>query len=263
MDNIIEINNLTFSYMDKVIFNKLNLNIKKGTFTTIIGENDSGKTTLVKILTGILKYDGNIKINNLKLEKKDIKEIRNIIGYIPYDITDSILADTVLEELNLSNNKLTKDEFEKLIEEFELKNLLNRDPRSLRGGEKQLMSIASQLVKKPQILILDDAFQMISNLTTDKILKILKKYHKITNMTIINVTNDTEQIIYGDMLAILSNGKIIVNDLKENIITNEKLFKSLNLKLPFMADLSLKLKYYNLINKLELDMDKMVNKLWK
>ena len=58
MDNIIEINNLCFNYKDKIVFDKFNLNIERGSFTTIIGENDSGKTTLVKILTGILKYDG-------------------------------------------------------------------------------------------------------------------------------------------------------------------------------------------------------------
>lgn len=263
MDNIIEINNLCFNYKDKIVFDKFNLNIERGSFTTIIGENDSGKTTLVKILTGILKYDGQIKINNLNLNKKEINEIRNFIGYVPSDISDSILGDTVLDEINLSNNKLTKEEFDKLIETFEIKDLLYRDPKTLSGGEKQLMSIVSQLVKKPKILILDDAFSMISNLTTDKIFKMLKKYYKENNMTIINVTNDVEETIYGTMIAIISNGKLILNDKKENVLLNEKVFKNLHLSIPFMADLSIKLKYYNLINNLELDMDKMVNKLWK
>ena len=125
------------------------------------------------------------------------------------------------------------------------------------------MSIVSQLVKKPKILILDDAFSMISNLTTDKIFKMLKKYYKENNMTIVNVTNEVEETIYGTMIAIISNGKLILNDKKENVLLNEKVFKNLHLSIPFMADLSIKLKYYNLINNLELDMDKMVNKLWK
>ena len=97
----------------------------------------------------------------------------------------------------------------------------------------------------------------------DKVLKKLKKLCKEHNITVINITNDIEDVVYGDNIAIIDNKKIIINDKKSEVLSNEKLFKKLNIKLPFMADLSIKLSYYDLVNNIELDMNKMVNRLWK
>ena len=104
---------------------------------------------------------------------------------------------------------------------------------------------------------------MVDNLTKDKLLKFLKKMTKEQNITIINFTNDTEDVVYGDYIAIMADKKIIINERKEILLNDEKLFKKLNLQLPFMAQLSKKLSYYNLLNNVELDMNKMVNKIWK
>lgn len=258
MENIIEIKELTYSDKDILIFDKLNLEIKKGSFTTIIGPNNSGKSTLVKILLGIIKTESNIIINN-----KDITNIdKNIIGYIPNNINDSIIMDTIIDEITL-NDKVDNKELNKLLEEFNLKDRKYENPKNLSNGEQQLIYIISSLVRKPKIIICDESFTNLDNLVKDKVLKILKKLCFEKGITIINVTNDTEDILYGDSVAIISNKKILINDKKENIIGNEKLFKKLNLKMPFMAELSLKLGYYGLLNNIETDMNRMINKLWK
>lgn len=258
MENIIEIKELTYSDKDILIFDKLNLEIKKGSFTTIIGPNNSGKSTLVKILLGIIKTESDIKINN-----KDITNIdKNIIGYIPNNINDSIIMDTIIDEITL-NDKVDNKELNKLLEEFNLKDRKYENPKNLSNGEQQLIYIISSLVRKPKIIICDESFTNLDNLVKDKVLKILKKLCFEKGITIINVTNDTEDILYGDSVAIISNKKILINDKKENIIGNEKLFKKLNLKMPFMAELSLKLGYYGLLNNIETDMNRMINKLWK
>lgn len=263
MENIIEINNLTYSYNKKLIFNNLNLEIKQNTFTSIIGSNNSGKTTLGKILVGIIDNDFNIIINKINMNKKNKENIRKNIGYIPNNINESIIMDTVLDEILLSNPNASKKEINLLLEEFKLEDKINDNPRNLSGGEKQLMYIISVLIRHPKLIILDDAFSMLDNLSKYKIMNKLKKISKENNITIVNITNDTEDTIYGDMIAILNNGKIIINDRKEIVLNNESLFKSLNLKIPFMVDLSQKLKYYNLVDILEFNMDSMVNKLWK
>lgn len=258
MENIIEIKELTYSDKDILIFDKLNLEIKKGSFTTIIGPNNSGKSTLVKILLGIIKTESNIIINN-----KDITNIdKNIIGYIPNNINDSIIMDTIIDEITL-NDKVDNKELNKLLEEFNLKDRKYENPKNLSNGEQQLIYIISSLVRKPKIIICDESFTNLDNLVKDKVLKILKKLCFEKGITIINVTNDTEDILYGDSVAIISDKKILINDKKENIIGNEKLFKKLNLKMPFMAELSLKLGYYGLLNNIETDMNRMINKLWK
>ncbi len=256
MENIIEIQDLTYSYKDNLIFDKLNLEIKRGTFTTIIGPNNSGKTTLVKILLGLIKTEANIKING----KKNIE--KNLIGYIPDNINDSIIMDTIIDEITL-NDKVDNKLLNKLLEEYNLKDRKYDNPKNLSNGEQQLLYIISSLVRKPKIIICDESFTNVDNLVKDKILKTLKKLSFEKGITIINVTNDTEDILYGDNVVILSDKKVIINDKKEAILSDEKLFKKLNLKMPFMAELSLKLGYYGLLDNIETDMNRMINKLWK
>jgi len=97
--------------------------------------------------------------------------------------------------------------------------------------------------------------------TKEKVYKYLKKLNR-QNVTIICTTNDMNDLVYGKRIIMLGN-KNIVLDSKLNKAFNEKLFKENDLELPFMASLSLKLKYYNLIDEIILDINKMVNKLWK
>ena len=259
MENIIEIKDLKFSYKNNAVFDNLDLEIKKGTFTTIIGPNNSGKTTLVKILLGIIKTDSYVKIN-----KKDIKYIeRDKIGYIPNNINDSLIMDTVIDEIMLNNNKVDNKKLEQLLKEFNLEDKKLENPKNLSSGEQQLIYIISSLLKNPKIIICDEAFSMLDNLAKDKMLKILKKLCNEKGITIINVTNDIEDILYGEYIVVLSDNKILINDKKEAIINNEKIFKKLNQKMPFMVELSLKLSYYGLLTNIETDMNRMINKLWK
>lgn len=263
MDNILEINDLNFEYNDKIIFDNLNLKIKKNTFTTIIGQNDCGKTTLCKILLGILKAESDIMINKIRLNPNNIKKIRKNIGYVPSFTGGFIMMDTVYDEIVSAVPNYKKSDLEQLLKEFDFEGLLTKNPKNLSGGEQQVMYIISILLKHPKIIIFNKSFNMVDNLTKDKLLKFLKKMTKEQNITIINFTNDTEDVVYGDYIAIMADKKIIINERKEILLNDEKLFKKLNLQLPFMAQLSKKLSYYNLLNNVELDMNKMVNKIWK
>lgn len=259
MENIIEIKDLTFSYHDKLIFDKLNLEIKQGTFTTIIGSNDSGKSTLIKIVLGLIKTDSNITIDGKNIKYFD----KNKIGFIPDNINDSIIMDTVIDEIMLNNDKINNDELDKLLKEFNLYEKKNENPKNLSDGEQQLMYLISYLLKKPSIIICDGSFNSVCSLMKDNILKKLKRLCNEKKITIINVTNDSEDILYGDYVVILYNNKVIFNDKKEILLNNEKLFRKVKLKVPFMSDVSLKLCYYGLLNNIETDMGRMINKLWK
>lgn len=259
MKNIIEIDNLNFTYDSKEIFKNLNLNIIENSFTTVIGSNGCGKSTLAKLLVGLLENNSTITINNKILNNKNKKSLRNIIGYLPENPDNLILMDTVEDEFKINN--IEEEELTKLIQDLSVDKILKLNPRDLSGGEKQIISFISQVIKKPKILIIDEAFSMVDNKIKDKIYKILKKLNKTT--TIINFTNDIEDTLYGDYITIIDNKTIIINDKKEEILPKEKLLKKLNLNIPFIVDVSLKLKYYDLINKVEWDIDKLVNKLWK
>lgn len=89
--NILDINNLTFRYRDKFIYDKFNLSIKKGDWVTIAGANGSGKTTLVKLILGLLKSYGSIKMFDVVLNKRTLYDIRKEIGYV-FDNPDDFFA---------------------------------------------------------------------------------------------------------------------------------------------------------------------------
>ena len=247
------INNLNY----KNIFKNLDLEINDKEFITIIGSSASGKTTLVNFLSKKIESD-NVTIDYKKEE----------ISVVFDDIDSNFIYDTVIENLvfPLENLNYSKEEIDhklnKIIKYLKIEELLNSNINTLSGGEKELIVIAAALITEPKLLILDEPFIMLDNIQKEKIFKLLKKINRELKTTIIYLTNDTESIIYGKTIGVITNKQITKGNLKD-ILKNEKLFKNAKQKLPFMADLSLKLKYYDLIDDIILDESKMVDVLWK
>jgi energy-coupling factor transport system ATP-binding protein len=268
MDNIIMIRNLSFKYDDLLIFDHFNLDIKRGTWTNIIGPNGSGKSTLIKIILGLFPFEGSIDINGYILTKETIKEIRSHIGVVLENPDSQFVSETVIDEIvfkieNLGyEKKKIKEHLDLVVDMLNIKHLLNKEPSKLSNGEKQLIALASAIINNPKIIILDEALTKIDKISRDKILNVLLELNK-QGTTIINITHDAEELYVGDNILILNEGQVVLHDKKEIVLKEEKKFNELGLELPFMASLSLKLKYYDLIDDLILDMNEMVDKLWK
>lgn len=167
----------------------------------------------------------------------------------------------------LQNMEYPKESIQSRIEEvsqlFEIEDLLDASTSNLSGGEKQLVALATVYLNHPSILILDDAFSMLDGIMKEKILKLIKKWNRQEKMTVIQITNDMDDILYGNEIAVIDEHMILLQGKKETVLKEEKLFRKAGLELPFMASLSLKLQFYDLIDTMILDMDKMVNVLWK
>ncbi|MDD3391977.1 MAG: ATP-binding cassette domain-containing protein [Bacilli bacterium] len=268
MKYIIEINNLRAGYHNKIILDNFSLKIKENSWTTITGPIGSGKSTLLKVLIGLHPYEGSVIINNYNL-KEDIKKIRAISGVVFEHSDESFVAETVLDEMAfvLENMNLTKSEIKKRVfevaKQLNIEKLLDKNPYLLSNGEKQYVALAAILVMKPKILFLDEALTKINNCDRESILKILRQYQKGNNMTIVNVTHDMEESLYGDELILINKGKIILSGPKELVYKEENVFNKLGIDLPFIVKLCHKLKYYQLVDDIILDKDKLVDIIWK
>ena len=255
---IIEINNLNFDYSGKLLFSNLDLKIEKNTFNCLIGNNGCGKTTLLKIMLGLIDSD-NVTIDNIKLTKQNKFEIRKKIGCVFENPENNLICETVIEELSfpLNNLNLSKEEIDIRIKNitkmFDFKNI-DRPINKLTLDEKQTVALMSALIINPKILVLDEAFTYISKCCSKKILNILKKI----NITIISVTHDVEELLLSDNIIILKEGKIIINDKKEKVFESDLLDNY-----PFIIDLSNKLKYYELVDKISYSYKELVNEVWK
>ena len=186
--NVIEMKNLSYSYADKSVIEKLNFTIRKGDKILIKGPNGSGKSTFIKILLGFLDdYSGNVLINGD--EKKDIDMYCNIL-YLeqnPY-----IFDGTLKENINLGDDEIEEKYIEKLYTHLNLEHInlneYSEEQDNLSGGEKQKIALARVMVRDRQIIVLDEPFNHIDTEGKEAVRKFIIECEK-RNKTIILITH--------------------------------------------------------------------------
>jgi len=269
MENVIKIDKINFKYNDKVIFKNFSLNIEKGSFVSIIGTNGSGKSTLIKILTGLLDYEGYINVDSYNLNKFYLKEIRRKIGVV-FDNTDNhFVSETVIDDLafTLENLQYSKEEMDNSINEiskiFNISDILYKSPYELTNSEKQKVAIASSLIFNPKILLLDEALHQLTPKGKKEVLDILKKYQKERNLTIIMITHDLEDTLYSDRIVILNKGDVYLDGKLDYVYSQKEKLEKLHLNLPFIIKLSHRLIEEKIVDKVYTNMLELVDELWQ
>lgn len=257
-NNIIEIDGLNFRYKNTIVFDELTLNIKEGSFTTIIGLNSSGKTTLVKLLLGLIRGNTIILCEGLPITKDNLKILRKDIGYIYKE--DLFINETVMDEIAFTLENLNtpkeqiKTKVESIANKLKIKHILEKNPYNLTKEQKWLTRLASALVINPKILIIDDGLSTLNPKKRTLVLDLLYKLNK-KGMTIITTTCDIEEVMYASDIILLEKSKAKI--IKKEELLEEKVGS------PFIISLSEKLKFYDLIEETYLDEEKLVNELWK
>ena len=194
--------------------------------------------------------------------------MRKDIGIVFENPDEHFVTDRVYDELAfiLESQDYQKDDIDdkivKVSELIGIEDLLNRKIISLSVGEKQLVALAIAIINKPKLLIMDEGLSNVDSYYREIILKILNVLRK-RGMTIINITSNSEDSVYGTDIVIINNGKVVLNKTLLRAYKEEKEFINSGLSLPLIADLSLKLKYYNLTNKVYIDEKSLVDEIWK
>ena len=238
MSNIIEIKNLSFNYTpNKTIFSNLNLNIKKGEITTLLGKNGCGKSTLIKLLSkNITNYTGNIFLENKKLKSYSLKELAKKLSIVyqnnatPQEITVfDMVSFARLPYQNIFFYKKTKEDIEKInfaLKETDLIEYKNTIVSELSGGQLQRVYIAMCLAQDTEIIILDEPTTFLDIKYQKSIMKLVKRLNQELHLTIIMVLHDINQAItYSDNIVALLDGEIIKNDKAHSLLDEELLNK--------------------------------------
>lgn len=262
MEYIVEVNNLKY----KNVFTDFQIKLVKGQIISIAGSNNCGKSTLIKILAGLIPVRGKKALKATYINKQSL--FKNIGFVFPFEkqtfLFDNLYDELVfvLENLNYSNDKIDK-EIKDITILFGIDKDLRKEVGQLSASKKVRFLLSLALIHHPTILFLDDSLAMLSKKETKEILEILKKKNKDENLTIVMATNNLEETLYSDYLYVLHEGKIAIEGRPIDVMMEDSLLTKLGLELPFMVDLSLKLKFYDILDDVEIDMDRMVNKLWK
>ena len=216
------------SYNGKEIIPDFNLTIESGTFLTIIGTSGSGKTTVLKMINGLVLPDkGEIHINGKNILAEDLIALRRNIGYV---IQGNILfphltvAENIAYVLHLkkySPTDIARIVTEKLQQVNLSPELTNRFPHQLSGGQQQRVGIARALAASPSIILMDEPFGALDSITRQQLQRELKALHQQTGVTIVFVTHDiTEALTLGTKVLVLDKGIIQQYDAPEMIKSN-------------------------------------------
>ncbi len=264
---VIKIKNMSFRYNKDFLFKDFNLEIVSNTFNCIIGKNASGKSTLAKLLGGILPYEGYINIDGYLLNKSNLPRIRRSMSVCFDNASSHFIGETVRDDLafSLENLGYSKSEISSSIEiiskKFKLDGILEKGPSDLNDSEKEKVMIASSLIHNPKILLLDESIHKLNSSDRKLIFKLLEEYKKKSKLTIILITHNLEDTLFSDRIIVLDKGKVLLDDTKEKIYADDKLEK-MGFKLPFIVKLSHNLMLYDLFDKVYFSDKEAIDKLW-
>ncbi|MFM1825645.1 MAG: hypothetical protein RLZZ37_280 [Actinomycetota bacterium] len=236
----LEIKNLAFAYPDgnQALFG-VNLTIQKGERVALLGPNGAGKTTLVLHLNGIHEtQQGEVLIAGTKVDnenKETLKFIRSKVGIVFQDPDDQLFMPTVEEDVAFGpyNMGLREKDLENVVDEslkaVGMLEYKDRPPHHLSFGQRRRVAVATVLAMKPEILILDEPSSNLDPASRRELAEILEKL----NITVLMVTHDLPYAYeLCERSVILSQGKIVADDLTKNILGNEQLLKGNRLELP-------------------------------
>ena len=227
--SIIEFENVSLSYENRIILNNINFKINEKTIHGLLGPNGAGKSTLYHLLTGLIKpNNGKIKIGSQNVTNYPayVRTKKFKIGYVPQyggSFSDLTLHDNLkaISEIVIDNKNLRNERINYLISKLELDNLKDIKAKHLSGGERKKLVIALSLLSQPEILLLDEPFSALDVLTIKMLQELIVSLQQENNITICicdHIANSLLQIV--DTAMILSNGKIVAQDTPSNLIQN-------------------------------------------
>ena len=211
------INNLSKNFKDLKVLNNISLKLKKGEINGLLGINGAGKSTLMRILAGYYDiWDGEINLNGIDF-KKELKKVQKITGYLPEN--NPLYKEMYVEEyikfiINLYD--VDVGNFNAIIEQTGLSNVLNKKIEILSKGFKQRIGIASSIIHNPQLLLMDEPTSGLDPVQLIEIRNLIKQISK--NKIILFSSHILQEIdLICDKIIIIHKGEIILNQYKSKL----------------------------------------------
>ena len=223
----------------------LSFELEKGSYIALVGHNGSGKSTIAKLLIGLLPLaKGEIYVNGLKLNKKNLSSVRSKIGIVFQNPDNQFIGSTVEDDIafGLENRRVPHEDMQAIINEYAAKvgmiDYLKKEPTNLSGGQKQRVAIAGVLALSPEIIIFDEATSMLDPRGKREIASIIRDMRtNMPDLTIISITHDVEEAYLADQIVLLKDGDVVAIDTPDNIFNNEEYIEKCKLKKPFLLSL--------------------------
>ena len=269
MEKIIELKHLSFGYDEDILtIDDISFQIQKGSYTTILGHNGSGKSTIAKLLMGLLeKKSGDIIVGGISLSEETLSQVRNQMGIVFQNPDNQFIGSTVRDDIafGLENNCVDPALMDDIINEYAKKvnmyEFLDHEPTKLSGGQKQRVAIAGILAMSPSIIILDEATSMLDPRGKNEINALVHQLNKDKNMTIVSITHDIEEAALSDYVILLSDGHVVDEGKPEDVLMKKDEIERLSLDIPFAYKVSEGLQKLGISITNQIDREKLVKEL--
>lgn len=236
MAKAIEIKNFSYKYPDgTVALNDISLNIEQGQKVVLIGPNGAGKSTLMLAMAGFAEGRGEIIVNGLKVEKKNIAKIRSCLGCCFENPDDQLFMPTLFDDvafgpLNMGfDSQLVKVRVAQALWTVGLEAMAEKAPHHLSAGQKRAAAIATVLSMSPQIIALDEPDGSLDPRNREKLVTLLKS---LSQTLIITTCNMKFAAAIGDRAVLMDKGCIIADGPAKEIMFDSKLMTEYGLETP-------------------------------
>ena len=257
---MIETKNLSFIYREEdmesgeikeeKVLKDINIEIKKGSFTAVLGHNGSGKSTLAKHFNAILlPSGGKVYVKGMDTaDENNIFNIRQSAGMVFQNPDNQMVAALVEDEVAFAPENLgveTKEIRRRVDECLEIVNMTKyaqSSPSKLSGGQKQRVAIASVLAMNPEILILDEPTAMLDPKGRSEVIKTIKMLNEEKDITVVLITHYMDEAAQSDRTVVIDDGEIVLDGTPKEVFKNVEKLKSLGLDVPQVTELAYELR---------------------
>lgn len=257
---MIETKNLSFIYREEdmesgeikeeKVLKDINIEIKKGSFTAVLGHNGSGKSTLAKHFNAILlPSGGKVYVKGMDtVDENNIFNIRQSAGMVFQNPDNQMVAALVEDEVAFAPENLGVEpkEIRRRVDEcLEIVNMTKyaqSSPSKLSGGQKQRVAIASVLAMNPEILILDEPTAMLDPKGRSEVIKTIKMLNEEKDITVVLITHYMDEAAQADRTVVIDDGEIVLDGTPKEVFKNVEKLKSLGLDVPQVTELAYELR---------------------
>lgn len=238
---------LDFRYSDddELVLSGLDLSFEEGEFTAVLGHNGCGKSTLAKHMNAILLPSGGaVYIDGIDTKDEDrIFDIRQKVGMVFQNPDNQIVASIVeedvafaLENLGVEPSEIRRrvDEALKAVNMYEYR---NHAPHQLSGGQKQRVAIAGIIAMRPKCIVMDEPTAMLDPVGRKEVMATVKRLNEEYGITIILITHYMEEAAQCRRVIVMDKGKILLDDVPEEVFSQVELMKSVGLDVPQVTEL--------------------------
>ena len=234
---MIEFNNVSFAYEERAaVLSGLSFHINKGESVGLIGANGAGKSTIMKILLGLLPCDGEVKVDGIEVNKKNLAEIRRKVGFALQDSDNQMFMPTVYDDMMFAprNYGLSKAEAEAkidaVLDELGLMELRHRYNHKISGGEKRMAAIATILAMEPEAILMDEPSTALDPVNRRTIIRTINRLPQ----TKLIASHDLDMILETcDRVLLIKNGALVADGPAEEILRDKELLENNRMELPF------------------------------